>query len=106
MLGVGLGEDRAEQRGDHVLVRLGDQGEQVAGEVDPTPLPGGAGQDRVAHGLAHQAHAPEHQEDADRGRRHRQHQAAHEGAAHEPELEEGREKALAHPAFLAGAWSW
>jgi len=35
---VGLSEDRAEHRGDHVLVRLGDQREQVAGEVDPTAL--------------------------------------------------------------------
>ena len=36
--GVGLGEDGAEHRGDHVLVGLGDQGEQVAGEVDPAAL--------------------------------------------------------------------
>lgn len=35
---VGLGEDRAEHRGDHVAVRLGHVGEQVAGEVDPATL--------------------------------------------------------------------
>jgi hypothetical protein len=37
-----LGEDRAEHRGDHVGVGLGDVGEEVAGEVDPAPLVGGA----------------------------------------------------------------
>jgi hypothetical protein len=36
--GVGLGEDGAEHRGDHVLVGLRHQGEQVAGEVNPATL--------------------------------------------------------------------
>ncbi len=36
--GVGLGEDRAEQRRDHVHLVLGHHGEQVAGEMDPAPL--------------------------------------------------------------------
>jgi len=35
---VGLSEDRAEHRGDHVLVRLGDQRQQVPGEMDPAAL--------------------------------------------------------------------
>ena len=47
---VGLGEDGAEHRGDHVLMRLGHQGEQVAGEVDPAALvrrrPGSSGAGR------------------------------------------------------------
>lgn len=41
-LGVGLGEDGAEQRGDHVHLVLGHHGEQVAGEVDPAALMRGA----------------------------------------------------------------
>jgi len=40
--GVGLGEDRAEHRSGHVGVRLGHEGEQVTGEVHPTPLVGRA----------------------------------------------------------------
>ena len=40
--GVGLGEDRAEHRGDHVGVALGDVRQEIAGEVDPTPLVGRA----------------------------------------------------------------
>ena len=35
---VGWGEDRAEHRGDHVGVGLGDVREQIAGEVDAAPL--------------------------------------------------------------------
>ena len=64
-LGVGLGEDRAEQRSDHVLVGLGDQSEQVAGEVDAAALvrrPGEApGQGLDQPGVLvgdHQAHPP------------------------------------------------
>ena len=41
-LRVGLGEDRAEHRGDHVGVGLGDVRQEVAGEVDPAPLVRGA----------------------------------------------------------------
>ena len=33
-----MGEDRAEHRGDHVGVGLGDVSQEVAGEVDPAPL--------------------------------------------------------------------
>ena len=45
-VGVGLGEDRAEHRGDHVLMGLGHEGEQVAGEVDAAALMGGALEER------------------------------------------------------------
>jgi hypothetical protein len=41
-VGVGLGEDRAEDRGHHVGVGLRDVRKQVAGEVDPAPLVPGA----------------------------------------------------------------
>ena len=41
-VGVGLGEDGAEHGGDHVLMALGDQGEQVAGEVDAAALVAGS----------------------------------------------------------------
>ena len=41
-VGVGLGEDRAEHRGDHVLMALGDEGEEVPGEVDAAALMAGS----------------------------------------------------------------
>lgn len=40
VLGIGLGEDRADRGGDHLLVALAHDREDVAHEVDPTPLPG------------------------------------------------------------------
>jgi hypothetical protein len=43
MVGVGLGEDGADGGGDHLGRALGDLGEQVAEEVDPAALDGGAG---------------------------------------------------------------
>jgi hypothetical protein len=45
--GVGLGEDGADGRGDHLRGALGDLGEHVAEEVDPAPLDRGAGHDRL-----------------------------------------------------------
>ena len=41
-LGIGLGEDRADRGGHHLLGALWHLGEDVAHEVDATPLPGGA----------------------------------------------------------------
>ena len=49
-VGVGLGEDRAHHRRDEALRALRDAGQEVAHEVRPAALPGGAGQgcrDRV-----------------------------------------------------------
>lgn len=37
---VGLGEDGADDRGDHILAALGHDGEDVAHEMHPAPLPG------------------------------------------------------------------
>jgi hypothetical protein len=48
-VGVGLGEDGPEHRGDHVLVALGDQGEEVPREVDAAALVAGA-LERAAQG--------------------------------------------------------
>src|SRR5690606_26367953 len=42
VFGVGLGEDRADDRGDHLLPALGQRGEDVAHEVDAATLPGSA----------------------------------------------------------------
>ena len=43
-VGGGLGEDGADGRGDHLRVALADPGQGVAHEVDPAPLPAGAGE--------------------------------------------------------------
>ena len=48
-----------------------------------------ARQDRMRHGVARQAHPPQHQEDADRAAAERDGDHADEGAAHELELGEG-----------------
>jgi len=48
--GVGLGEDRAEYGGDHVLVGLGHQRQQVTGEVHPAALVAGPLQDAAQRG--------------------------------------------------------
>ena len=45
-----------EHRRDHVLVAFGDQGEQVAGEMDPAALVGGA-LERALEGAPRPAHA-------------------------------------------------
>ena len=49
--GDGLPAGLSEDRGDQGVRRLGagraEPGGDVAGEVDPAPLPGGAGQDRL-----------------------------------------------------------
>ena len=50
LVGVGEGEDRPERRGDHLLVCLGDEGEQVAGVVDPAALPRRPRQDLADRG--------------------------------------------------------
>ncbi len=55
-----------------------------------------AGQDGVAHGVAHQAQAPQHQEDADRRRAERQGEAADQRAAHEGEFDEGIDEGVDH----------
>ena len=46
-LPAGLSEDRGDQRIDRLGTGRAEPGGDVAGEVDPTPLPGGAGQDRL-----------------------------------------------------------
>ena len=51
VLGVGLGEDRADRRGDHLLVALGHDREHVAHEVHPAPLPRSAEEHRPDRGL-------------------------------------------------------
>ena len=51
VLGVGLGEDRADRGGDHLGVALRDDREHVAHEVDPAALPGGADEHRGDRGL-------------------------------------------------------
>ena len=51
VLGVGLGEDRADRGGDHLGRALGDRGQDVAQEVDPAPLPGRADHHRADRGL-------------------------------------------------------
>ncbi|GAA0313855.1 hypothetical protein GCM10009540_36670 [Streptomyces turgidiscabies] len=43
--GPGLGEDGADRRGDHLRGTLGDDGEDVADEVDSAALPDGAEHD-------------------------------------------------------------
>ena len=48
--GVGLGEDGADRRGDHLRRPLGHLGQHVAQEMHPAALPGGAGQDRLDRG--------------------------------------------------------
>lgn len=45
VLGVGLGEDSADRRGDHLGRPFGDLGEHIAQEMHPASLPGGADQD-------------------------------------------------------------
>ena len=49
--GVRLGEDRADRRGDHLLVALGHDREDVAHEVHPASLPRGADEHRADRGL-------------------------------------------------------
>ena len=39
---TGLGEDRADRRGDHLVVAFADLGQDVAHEVDPAALPAAA----------------------------------------------------------------
>jgi hypothetical protein len=66
-----LGEDRAHQRGDQGLGGSSHAGEQIAGEVGPAALPGGAGEhggDGLLQALvvvgddqAHAAQAPSHE---------------------------------------------
>jgi hypothetical protein len=57
----------------------------------------GARQDRMRHGVARQAHPPQHQEHADGRRPERQRQHAHERAAHELELGEWQDEDVVHP---------
>lgn len=52
--GIGLGEDRAQSGGDHLLSQLGHGGQGVAHEVDSTALPTGADQE-----LGHRLLEPE-----------------------------------------------
>ena len=55
---AGLGEDRADRRGDHLVVAFADLGQDVAHEVDPAALPAAAledgpdGVDQAAVGVA------------------------------------------------------
>ncbi len=46
-LPAGLGEDRGDQGVHGLGAGRAEPGGDVAGEVDPAPLPGGAGQDRL-----------------------------------------------------------
>lgn len=46
-LPAGLSEDRGDQRIDRLGAGRAEPGGDVAGEVDPAPLPGRAGQDRL-----------------------------------------------------------
>ena len=46
-LSAGLSEDRRDQGVDRLGASRAQPGGDVAGEVDPAPLPGGAGQDRL-----------------------------------------------------------
>ena len=55
-----------------------------------------ARQDGVRHGIAGQAHAPQHQEDADRARAGRKHQRPGERALHESEFDERRDEQIIH----------
>ncbi len=72
-------------------------GEQIADR--------GARQDRVAHGVAHQAHAPQHEEHADGRRGKRQREAADKRAPHEGELGEGAGQRLDHAGSRSRAGS-
>ena len=49
-LSAGLSEDRGDQGARRLGASRAQPGGDVVGEVDPTPLPGGAGQDRLDRG--------------------------------------------------------
>ncbi len=63
---------------------------------------GRARQDGVAHGVAHQAHAAEHEEHADGRRAEREREAADQRAAHEGELDEGLGDRVDHASSRSG----
>ena len=81
------GEQRDDAAGDQAAGRHGEQIEPGDQKADR-----GAGQDRVRHGVADQAHAPQHQEHADRAGAERERERAGERAAHELELGERRDE--------------
>jgi len=101
--------DEIEAREARILPERGrpadDAGEQCDGEADDEPArrhrperkprdekaDGGARQDRMAHRVAHQAHAAQHQERADGTGAKREREAGDEGAAHEAVIGEGRD---------------
>ena len=55
---------------------------------------GGARQDGMGHGIAHQAHASQHQENADRRGPDRERQHTNQGAAHELEFDKWRDQEI------------
>src|SRR5262245_65933394 len=50
----------------------------------------------MAHGVAHQAHAPKHEKHPDRRRAEREREAADERAAHEGKFQEGTDDGVDH----------
>ena len=99
---IGGGEARIlaharETRDDAREQRRGDAGNEAAethrrqGQATDQETHGGAGQQRVRQCIAHQAHAAQDQEHADRRAADRQREARDQGAAHEAELGEGRD---------------
>ena len=75
--------DRHDEAGDQPAGRHGEQVEPRQQEADR-----GAGQDGMRHGVADQAHPPQHQEHADRPGAERQREHAGQRAAHELEFGE------------------
>ena len=67
---------------------------------------GRAGQDRVRHGIAGEAHAAQHQEDADRAAAERDGDHAHERALHELEFGKRRVEQVEHDRAPQATWRW
>ena len=94
-LGV-AGNEPGKQGNDHARDEPArGHGEQI--ESGEQKSDGRARENRVRHGVAHEAHAPQHQEHADRPRAERQCKDAGERAPHELELgERGEEEVVDH----------
>ena len=105
LLEFGRAGDKPGKQGNN---EPGDQaarghGEQVEpGEQKPDGRPG---QNGVRHGIAHEAHATEHQEHADGTRAQRQRERARKRAAHELELGERRDEEVVRHHTAASAHS-
>ena len=78
------GQQRDGEAGDEAAGAHGDQVGPEQQEADRR-----ARQDRVRHGVAYQAHAPQHEENADRPGAEREREGADQRPAHELELDEG-----------------